>query len=136
MDMDGLMKKVGNTLNAARDVVLDLTDKAGKKAGEVYDVAKLKIKLSDIRRDISSLYKEIGQSAYNALQAQEDIAAAISEKCIEIERLYREMEEVSKEVEEKESEAAEDAAAEEPAAEEADGEPAVETEIVEDEPEA
>ena len=135
MDMDGLMKKVGDTLNAARDVVLDLTDKAGKKAGEVYDVAKLKIKLTDIRRDISSLYKEVGQTAYNALQAQEDIAAAISEKCVEIERLYREMEEVAKEVEEKESEAA----AEEPAGEEAEEaaeEAAVETEIVEDETEA
>lgn len=135
MDMDGLMKKVGNTLNAARDVVLDLTDKAGKKAGEVYDVAKLKIKLTDIRRDISALYKEVGQAAYNALQAQEDIAAAISEKCVEIERLYREMEEVAKEVEEKESEAAAESDAEEPADEEAE-EAAVETEIVEDETEA
>ena len=132
MDMDGLMKKVGNKLNAARDVMLDLTDKAGKKAGEVYDVAKLKIKLTDIRRDISALYKEVGQAAYNALQAQEDIAAAISEKCVEIERLYREMDEVAKAVEEKESEAA----AEEPAGEEAAEEAAVETEIVEDEPEA
>ncbi|MCH5187733.1 MAG: hypothetical protein J1F63_04975 [Oscillospiraceae bacterium] len=135
MDMDGLMKKVGDTLNAARDVVLDLTDKAGKKAGEVYDVAKLKIKLTDIRRDISSLYKEVGQSAYNALQAQEDIAAAISEKCVEIERLYREMEEIAKEVEEKEDESAAEAA-EEAAADEAAEEPVVEAEIVEDEPEA
>ena len=63
MDMDELMKKVGDKLNAARDAVLDLTDKAGKKAGEVYDVAKVKIKLNDIRRDIGSLYKEIGKTA-------------------------------------------------------------------------
>ena len=130
MDMDELMKKVGDKLNAARDAVLDLTDKAGKKAGEVYDVAKIKIKLNDIRRDIGSLYKEIGKTAYNAFQAKEDIAAAISDKCAEVERLYAEMEAVSKELETADPEAVADVAAE------AVEEP-VEAEVVnESEPEA
>ena len=129
MDMDELMKKVGDKLNVARDVFLDLTDKAGKKAGEVYDVAKLKIKLNDIRRDISGLYKEAGQAAYNAFKADEDIAAAISEKCAEIERLYNEMEEISKEIE-LEAEAEAEAEADEA---ELEVEEPVEAEIVSDE---
>ena len=133
MDMDGMMKKLGDAFNTARDKVLDLTDKAGKKAGEVYDVAKLKIRLNDIRRDISSLYKEIGQAAYNARQADEEISAAIGEKCGEIERLYHEMEELAKEVEQETGEIVGDIT--EPAAE-PDIEPAapVETEIVDEKP--
>ncbi len=131
MDMDGMMKKLGDAFNTARDKVLDLTDKAGKKAGEVYDVAKLKIRLNDIRRDISGLYKEIGQAAYNARQAGEDISAAIGEKCGEIERLYHEMEELAKEVEQETGEIVGDITEPEP-----DTEPAapVETEIVDEKP--
>lgn len=111
MDMDGIMKKVGDKLNVARDVAMDLADKAGKKAGEVYDAAKLKIKLADIRRDISSLYREIGAAAYNARLSGDDIAAAVAEKCDEVQRLKAEMEELSKQVEEEaeaEAEAADD----------------------------
>lgn len=123
MDMDEIMKKVGDKFNIARDVVMDLTDKAGKKAGEVYDVAKLKIKLADIRRDISSLYREIGKEAFNAKLAGDDIDAAISEKCAEIQRLQAEIEELSKKVEEEtgeiiEAEAVAEADGEAPASEE------------------
>ncbi len=92
MDMDEIMKKVGDKLNVARDTAMDLADKAGKKAGEVYDVAKLKIKLFDMRRDVNALYKEVGKDAYNAGLAGEDVAAAIASKCEEISRLQKEME--------------------------------------------
>ncbi len=96
MDFDEIMKKVGSKMNDVRDVVLDFTDKAGKKAGEVYGDAKVKIKLADVQRDINSLYKEIGAAAYTANRAGEDISAVINDKCAEVERLYAEMEEIAK----------------------------------------
>lgn len=98
MDMDGIMKKMGDKLSAVRGVALDLTDKAGKKAGEVYDVAKLKIKIADIRRDVNSLYREIGTAAYEAKLSGGDIAAAIEEKCAEITRLKEEIAKLETEV--------------------------------------
>lgn len=128
MDMDGIMKKVGDGLNVARDLVMDFTDKAGKKAGEVYDVAKLKIKLADIRRDINSLYKAIGVAAYDALQAGDDIAAAISEKCAEIQRLNNEIADLEEEVKSEAGELSEEAED----ADEETAEEAVETTVVDE----
>lgn len=96
MDMDEIVKNVGDKLNKARDVAMDLADKAGKKANEVYDVAKLRIKIADIHRDINVLYKEIGMAACNAKAAGEDIGAVIADKCAEVERLNGELEELSK----------------------------------------
>ncbi len=96
MDFDDLMKKIGVKMNEARDMLMDLTDKAGKKAGEIYGDAKIRLKLADIQRDVNSLYKEIGSAAYTANRAGEDVNAVIGEKCDEIQRLYGEMEEIAK----------------------------------------
>lgn len=122
MDFDEVMKKVGVKMNEVRDIVLDFTDKAGKKAGEVYGDAKVKLKLSDIQRDINSLYKEIGSAAYTAPRAGEDIASVIERKCDEVERLYAEMEELAKSLEKEK-------------AEEASADDVIVTEAVEAEPE-
>ncbi len=99
MDMDEIMKNAGNKLNKARDVALDWADKAGKKANEVYDVVKIRIKIADIRRDINSLYREIGMAAFDARNAGEDISAVIADKCAEVERLNGEIEELSRKAE-------------------------------------
>ncbi len=96
MDFDELMKTVGAKMNEVRDVVMDFTDKAGKKAGEIYGDTKVKLKIADIQRDINHLYREVGKAAYTANQAGEDIAAVIGDKCSEIQRLYAEMEELNK----------------------------------------
>lgn len=100
MDFDDVVKKLGDKLNDVRDVVLDLSGKAQKKAGEVYSDTKLKLKLADIQRDINTLYKEIGSAAYTANRSGEDIAGVIAQKCDEVERLYGEMEELAKKIDE------------------------------------
>ena len=107
MDFDELMKKVGVKMNEARDVVMDLTDKAGKKAGEIYGDTKVRLKIADVNRDINNLYKEVGKAAYTANRAGEDISAVINEKCDEIQRLYEEMEELAKSIAKPEEEEAE-----------------------------
>lgn len=95
-NIDEFMKKAGEKLNVARDVVMDMADKAGKKAGELYGDAKIRIKIADVQRDINNLYKEIGKAAYTANRAGEDVAPVIDDKCDEVRRLYDEMEELSK----------------------------------------
>lgn len=95
-NIDELMKKAGEKMNEARDVVMDLADKAGKKAGEIYGDAKIRIKIADVQKDINSLYKEVGKAAYTANRAGEDVSAVVNDKCDEIQRLYAEMEELSK----------------------------------------
>ena len=126
VEFDELMKKAGERMNEARDAVMDLADKAGKKATELYGDAKVRLKISDIQKDINKLYREVGKSAYTANRSGEDVSAVINEKCDEIQRLYGEMEELSKSLsKEKENEEAEAAEADEP----------IETEAVEsDEP--
>lgn len=96
MDFDEMMKKVGIKMNEVRDIVMDFTDKAGKKAGELYGDTKIKLKIDGINRDISKLYKEVGKEAYTANRAGEDVSAVINDKCDEIERLFAEMEELAK----------------------------------------
>ena len=96
MDFDEMMKKVGVKMNEVRDIVMDFTDKAGKKAGEIYGDTRIKLKIADIQRDINKLYKEIGKDAYMANRAGEDISAVINEKCDEVDRLNAEMEELAK----------------------------------------
>ena len=96
MDFDEMMRKVGAKMNEVRDIVMDFSDKAGKKAGEIYGDTRIKLKIADVQRDINKLYKEVGKSAYTANRAGEDISAAINEKCDEIERLCCEMEELAK----------------------------------------
>ena len=96
MDFDELMKKVAVKMNETRDMVMDLTDKAGKKAGELYGDAKIRLKIADIQRDVNGLYREVGKAAYAANRAGEDVSAVINEKCDEIQRLCAEMEDLSK----------------------------------------
>lgn len=106
MDFDEVMKKIAGKLNDVRDIVLDVADKAGKKAGEVYGDTKIKIKMADIQKDINSLYREVGAAAYTADRGGEEIAPVIAEKCDEIQRLYGEMDELSKELEKAKAERA------------------------------
>ena len=126
MDFDEMMKKVGIKMNEVRDIVMDFTDKAGKKAGEIYGDTKIKLKIADVQRDISKLYKEIGKAAYIANRAGEDVSAVINDKCDEVERLEAEMEELAKGLAKAKAEAGE--------TDEADD--VIEVEAVEDEVEA
>ncbi len=98
-NIDEMMKKTGEKMNEARDAVLDLADKAGKKISELYGDARVRLKIAEVQKDINSLYKDIGKAAYTANRSGEDVSAVINEKCDEIQRLYAEMEELSRSLE-------------------------------------
>lgn len=80
-------------------------DKLGKKASEAYKVtadktgklakeAKLRMKISDLKSQINTIYKEIGETVYqkHTREGEYDITKEIEEKCTKIDVLSDEIE--------------------------------------------
>ncbi len=61
-----LFDKVKTTAAAASDIVGKSVGDAGKKAGEVVEVTKLRVKIFDLKNDIHVLWREIGQLVYES----------------------------------------------------------------------
>lgn len=84
---------------------MEFFDKLGKKASEAYKVtadktgklakeAKLRMKISDLKSQINTIYKEIGETVYqkHAREGEYDITKEIEEKCTKIDVLSDEIE--------------------------------------------
>lgn len=84
---------------------MDFFDKLGKKASEAYKVtadktgklakeAKLRMKMGELKSQISDIYKEIGEITYQKHIREEeyDISKEIEEKCTKIDVLSDEIE--------------------------------------------
>ena len=84
---------------------MEFFDKLGKKASEAYKVtadktgklakeAKLRMKISDIKSQINTIYKEIGETVYqkHTREGEYDITKEIEEKCTKIDVLSDEIE--------------------------------------------
>ena len=84
---------------------MEFFDKLGKKASEAYKVtadktgklakeAKLRMKISDLKSQINTIYKEIGETVYqkHTREGEYDITKEIEEKCIKIDVLSDEIE--------------------------------------------
>lgn len=84
---------------------MEFFDKLGKKASEAYKVtadktgklakeAKLRMKISDLKSQINTIYKEIGETVYqkHTREGEYDIAKEIEEKCTKIDVLSDEIE--------------------------------------------
>ena len=84
---------------------MEFFDKLGKKASEAYKVtadktgklakeAKLRMKISDLKSQINSIYKEIGETVYqkHTREGEYDITKEIEEKCTKIDVLSDEIE--------------------------------------------
>jgi len=59
-----ILEKVKATASAAAEAGIKVADQAGKKAGELMEVGKLKLKLFDLTTEVEVLYKEIGKAVY------------------------------------------------------------------------
>ncbi len=84
---------------------MEFFDKLGKKASEAYKVtadktgklakeAKLRMKISDLKSQINTIYKEIGEIVYqkHTREGEYDITKEIEEKCTKIDVLSDEIE--------------------------------------------
>lgn len=84
---------------------MEFFDKLGKKASEAYKVtadktgklakeAKLRMKISDLKSQINTIYKEIGETVYqkHTREGEYDITKEIGEKCTKIDVLSDEIE--------------------------------------------
>ena len=84
---------------------MEFFDKLGKKASEAYKVtadktgklakeSKLRMKISDLKSQINTIYKEIGETVYqkHTREGEYDITKEIEEKCTKIDVLSDEIE--------------------------------------------
>ena len=105
-----------------------------KKASELTDTAKLKIKQNRITSDINETYNKIGALIYKQYKESGDESAAIAELCLAIDKSNEELDSVNAEIEaiKEAAEAAKAAAAAEKAAAKAQTEEAPAEETVEE----
>lgn len=61
-----LLEKIRGTANFAADTAADTARVAGKKAGQMVDVAKLNVQLFDLNGDFNDLLRQLGQVMYDA----------------------------------------------------------------------
>ena len=66
-----LMDRIRGTASVAADACAGTARVAGKKAGQMVDVAKLNMKIFDLKTDINGLLREIGSLVYAAHQGKD-----------------------------------------------------------------
>ncbi|MBQ8577787.1 MAG: zinc ribbon domain-containing protein [Clostridia bacterium] len=85
-------KNLSNSLTKAAEAT-------AKKAGELTDTAKLKLKQNRITTDINDAYTDIGKLIYKQYKESTDESAAIAEKCLAIDKSNEELAAVTAEIE-------------------------------------
>jgi hypothetical protein len=95
-----ILDRIRETASTAGGVAYYGLDTAGKKAGEVWDITKLKWKRTDLKADVYRLYRDVGEIVYAAhtnpsasTDRLDSLLAALNEKHEAIEELTRKIEE-------------------------------------------
>ena len=65
-----LLERVKGTANYAADAAADSARAAGKKAGQMVDVAKLNVKLFDLNGEYNDLLRQLGQVMFDTHRGQ------------------------------------------------------------------
>ncbi len=68
-------------------------DGAGKKAGEIVELSRLKISISQIRSDIDRLYQKLGQAVYQIRGTDCDNEAYIQDLCEKLDARHGDLKE-------------------------------------------
>ena len=61
-----LMDRIRGTASAAADACADTARVAGRKAGQIVDVAKLNVQLFDLNGELNDVLRQLGQVMYDA----------------------------------------------------------------------
>ena len=65
-----LMDRIRGTASVAADACADTARVAGKKAGQMVDVAKLNVQLFDLNGEFNDILRQLGQVMYNTHKGQ------------------------------------------------------------------
>ena len=87
-----------NTFDNAAKTVKDIAETAGKKGEELLKISKLKIKETQIKRDISSKLEKLGKMYYELTKIGEENHLVLKEIITEIDELRAELKEVREEI--------------------------------------
>ena len=87
-----------DTFDNAAKTVKDIAETAGKKGEELLKISKLKIKETQIKRDISSKLEKLGKMYYELIKIGEENHLVLKEIITEIDELRAELKEVREEI--------------------------------------
>ncbi|MEA5039890.1 MAG: zinc ribbon domain-containing protein [Clostridiaceae bacterium] len=93
-----VLEKVKITASAAAEIGAKAADQAGRKAGELMEIGKLKLKLFDLSAEVEMLYKEIGKAVYLTHTGAQVPESDIEKKLADIDERYVRMAELKEEL--------------------------------------
>lgn len=85
------------------DVVLkakSAADYAGKKTGEVVEIARLRINATELEDRMCKEFLELGKKVYNTAKEHSDCTEYVQAKCESIDKLSTELEEINQKISE------------------------------------
>ena len=89
------------------DVIIKVrtaTDFAGRKTGEIVEIAKLRLAVSELEGKISREFLELGKKVYNAAKERTDCTEYVNTKAEAVDKLYLELESLNDRIAELKSE--------------------------------
>ena len=66
-----LLERIRGTASVAADATVDAARVAGKRAGQMVDVAKLNVQLFDLNGEFNDIMRQLGQVMYNTHKGEE-----------------------------------------------------------------
>lgn len=69
----------------------NVADAAGKKTGEMVEITKLRLSVSDAESKLNREFAELGERVYKAAKEQTDVTEYVNEKSAKIDGTYAEI---------------------------------------------
>lgn len=86
------------TIEDAVLYVKGAAETAGRKTGEWVEIAKIKLQIADLRREIAAANEGLGRLVYDARQSGEDIEEMVEACVAHIRELYEQMDKLEAKV--------------------------------------
>jgi len=80
-------------MNEWKEKVVSAGKTAANKSGELVEIAKLSLQISSKEDDIAKVYREIGESVYDAFK-NADVNVEVEPRCEKLDVLFAELEEL------------------------------------------
>lgn len=89
-----LLDRIRGTASVAADAAADTARVAGKKAGQMVDVAKLNVQLFDLNGDYNEVMRQLGQVMYDTHKGQATEGEAVTQLLVKADELLEKIAEV------------------------------------------